>query len=188
MADDFPLSDPDAFVDEEVIDDGLFTDAEDEYEALSDSFDGEEDAQLVVEPPPPPLGRTIVLDFNAGGVMMSGRGPMEVRGESNLRVWIEKCLRTHEGAHPIHPEGYGLETPLNAYLGVTASEIEVGEVEDAVRAALVYHPAIDDIEDFEMVINEDEPEAYAEITFNVVRDDGTREDFDMTLQTGEAVL
>jgi hypothetical protein len=188
VADDFPLSDPDAFVDEEAVDDGLFSDAEDEYEALSDSFDGEEDAELVVEPPPAPLGRTVVLDFNTGEVVMNGRSPMEVRGESNLRVWIEKCLRTHEGAHPIHPEGYGMEVPLNSYLGVTASQIEVGEVEDAVRAALIYHPAIDDIENFEMVIDDDAADAYAEITFNVIRDDGTREDFDMTLETGEAVL
>lgn len=187
MADEFSPGDPEELIDETPAEDGLFDDAADDFDAFEDGLEGDEDAELIVEPEPVTLGRAIVLDFNNGGVKLSGRGPMEVRGEASLRLWIEKCLRTHEGAHPIHPEGYGLERPIMDYIGLPEAEMVTGDLEEDIRDALIYHPSINDIENFELAVEDGEGEPYALITFDVIRDDGTREDFDLTLNTGEVL-
>ena len=182
------MADEELFSEEETeTDDGLLDEADSDFDGLDDPLAEDEDAELILEDAPHALGRTLVLDSNRSGFVKRGRGPMTVRGEVALREWIEKCLRTHEGAHPIHPAGYGLEEMLADYIGDSVETLDLDDFEDAVRDALTYHPAIDDIENFDFnIVDDDEDDtAYAEIVFDVIRDDGTRENFDMTLNDGE---
>lgn len=169
-----------------VVDEGLYGGVDDGFD-FDEELLGDEDAELIVEPEPVQLPRTMVLDPN-GGLMMTGRGPALVRGDANLRGWVQKCLLTHEGAHPIHPAGYGVETPLIEYVGFEPDESELGEMAEVIREALTFHPLISDIDNFTVTIDETDDSAYAEIRFDILKSDGSREEFDMNLETAGGVL
>lgn len=181
--------DSETLYEETEVEEGLFESQDEDFEALNDSLEGEDEAELILDAPPHPLGRSMVIDFANGGLVRQGRSPMTVRGESNLQAWIEKCLRTHQGAHPIHPPGYGVETPIGDFLGTSIEDLDTGDLEDVVREALTFHPAIVDIENFEVGINEEDPDSpFGEITFDVVRDNDTRESIDVALTDSEVFV
>jgi hypothetical protein len=91
---------------------------------------------------------------------------LETRGISTLQGWIEKCLRTARGAHPIHPEDYGIEMPDNA-IG-RAHDFDT-DLELRIREALQFHPRIADVTDF---VREDDPDdEFITVSFTVVLDD-----------------
>ena len=173
---------------EEITPDKINVPTPDEALARADkAAELEDDAELIVDPPLHPLGRSLVL--TGSGVQGSGHGPLEVTGEANLRIWIEKCMRTHEGAHPIHPGGYGLQRPIHDYLGEEAEFTQLTELEGDVRDALLFHPSITDLIDFNVQVESDpaSADAMAQISFGVVRDDGSQLDFGTTLNSGEVL-
>lgn len=126
---------------------------------------------LVVEEPPPPLGRSWAFDFARGRTVRRGGGAIETHGDATLRVWMEKCLRTTRGAHPIHPPGYGLARRTEL-IGQTLAGAPVAEVEARVREALTFHDRIAGIDDFEFELDEDNESVF--ISFTVIRDDDSR--------------
>jgi hypothetical protein len=160
-------------------------------EALdAQTLDLDADLAVTLEPPPQPIGRAWAYDFDAGQHILSGHGPLTVHGDQTLMVWIEKCIRTQAGAHPIHPPGYGLAKPLNDYLGEHTDANSLVDLEQDISDALTFHPAITRIEDFEVTLGPDrqgEDNAAAQISFSVQRDDGTDLQFDMTTTSGETL-
>lgn len=140
---------------------------------LESSFDnqGQPADLLVIEEPTPPIGRSWAFDFSRGRFVRRGGGALETHGDATLIVWMEKCLRTARGAHPIHPPGYGLVRPADL-IGQTITGAPVAELEARIREALTFNPRIADIIDFDFTLDEDN-EAIS-IEFTVVREDDSR--------------
>lgn len=148
----------------------------DPNDALADleaSFEaqGEPADLLVVEEPPPPIGRSWAYDFGTRQFVTKGHGPLATQGISTLTGWIEKCLRTARGAHPIHPPGYGMVNPTEL-MGVLTEGAPVAELEARIRDALTFHDRIADIEDFDW--NLDPDDEWVSISFSVLLDDDSR--------------
>lgn len=159
--------------------------AEDELAAADDAIDGD-DLVLDIEPEPQPIGRGIAFDWTRREVVMSGHGPSETLREATVKGWIEKCLNTHEGAHPIHPEGYGLAHPLGTYLGGPLPDL--GQLERDISDALLFHPAITEVKDFSVYPHDrEEGDMAADVRFTAELDDGSEMDFETTLASGEVL-
>lgn len=185
--DDGTLIEPQADVAELLpLDEDLAT-AEQELSLATTSLEDETDFDVEVEEPPAPIGRSWAFDFTRNEMVMAGRSPLTTVREATLRIWVQKCLNTAEGAHPVCPAGYGLRKPLNDYLGASPDISSIGELEDDVRDALLFHPAITDITDFSVWVNEDDT-AQVEMSFAIVLDDAEALDLGLTLdRTGEVV-
>lgn len=167
-------------LDEELLD------AEEELAAAEHALDDESDVTVEVEPEPVPIGRGIAFDFATNRVVLGGHGPLETRRDASIRTWIHKCLLTHEGAHPIHPDGYGLPNALSEYLGDPLPDL--GQLERDISDALLFHPSITEVRDFEAVLHEVEGgDAAVEVRFVAEIDDGSDLEFATTLGSGEVL-
>lgn len=159
----------------------LFEEAELPDEAGSAFNEAEEgidadDLIVSVEPQPEPIGRSWAFDFTAKRFVMAGHAPVETRRTQTLRYWIEKCLRTPQGALAIEPADYGFDSPTDIF-GDQFDSSDVGTLEDRVREALLFHPAITGIEEFRAVQSEEDLEALL-VSFRAVLDDDTQLDVD----------
>lgn len=125
---------------------------------------------VVQEDPPPPLGRGWAFDFGGGTGFRSGKGqgPQLTYGIDTLRVWCEKALRTDRGAHPIHPDDYGMDNPYGA-IGMFHDEDP--DLEQRVVDALTFHPRITAVRD--IVRSYDADDEYLSLSFTIVLDDGS---------------
>jgi len=150
--------------------------AEEELQVSEATVAAEDDATVVVEPAPKPLGQTIAMDFQAHSIIRSGKGPLMVRRTESLKQWIEKCIRTHRGAHPVHPVGYGLTEPVSELIGLSGGQVQIGELSSEVRDALMFHPDVNDVIEFEAILADPDPvtgDASVEMTFQVITGDGS---------------
>lgn len=135
-------------------------------EALGD-FEGED--VVVADEEAPPIGRSWRYDWVSHRFRdQTSRGIVATRGHSTLQGWIEKALRTDRGAHPIHPDNYGLER-AGAEIGMPEHLVDVADLEERVHACLTFHPAIVNVREFEAEFDEDAEALY--MTFTVVLDD-----------------
>jgi hypothetical protein len=167
--------------------DDAIPDPDDSLDAVEDDDDDqspfvdESDVSdiVVADDAPPPLGLSWAFDFQAGTFLLNGgHGPLETRGLATLRGWVEKCLMTARGAHPIHPPDYGVEGLLEV-IGEAASDGVAGDLEDRIRDALLFHPRISDVTDFDAYMGdpeEDDEHDSADdetlfVSFTVVTDD-----------------
>lgn len=124
------------------------------------------DDLVVVEEDPPPLGRSWAYDFHKrqflGGPV--SHGPLTIRGISTLEQWIEKCLITARGAHPIYSDNFGIDLPADLFGGTTVlfpRDLFI----DRVRDALTRHPRITNVDGF--AINVDPDEEFVAASFTV---------------------
>jgi hypothetical protein len=117
-----------------------------------------------------PVGRSWAFDHKGDGFIKSpgALSPLPTSDQETLRNWIEKCLRTARGAHPIHPPGYGLVQTSNDLIGVPLGQVPsdlFGRIEDA----LTFHPRISGCEDFQVDFDPDDEAIF--IDFVVRLDD-----------------
>lgn len=123
---------------------------------------------IVTAAPPPPVGRSYDYSFLSRRFVRApgGKAPLGTIGESTLKLWVEKCLSTERGAHPIHPPGYGLASLSDLYGGpVTAPP---ADLEQRISDALTFHPRIASVTDFG--VTDDPDDEYVSVTFSVVTD------------------
>lgn len=140
--------------------------AEDAFQTL-DQAPANEDV-IVEEVSPPPFGRSWAFDFSIPGFTTEqGSGPLETRGLDTLRGWIAKCLVTARGAHPIHPDAYGLERPFDL-IGQPFDAFNNSDLEDRIINALTFHPRISGIEEFATYFEEGDDALY--VGFRVLLD------------------
>lgn len=128
------------------------------------------DELFVTEDEKPPIGRSWAFDFKGRRFVMSpgAQGPLAINGSSTLEQWVEKCMRTARGAHPVY-ETFGVESPGD-FIGVPVEEFPLDEFRDQVTDALLRHPRIDDTTDWATTFDPDEE--YVVISFTVVTDAG----------------
>lgn len=154
MADDFvllPADGPDILPDDE----------------LAAALDARDAANANQEPQP--YGRGWAFDFTGTrDFVKHGQGPARARGIENLKVWIEKTLRTARFAHVIYGDDYGIDTV--ELIGRPLSPELVGQYGTAVTAALLVHDRISSVEDF--AFSADPGTDLLEVTFTVVVDEG----------------
>ena len=132
-------------------------------------FPGED--LVVQEDPPPPLGRSWAFDFISRRFMSEGQhGPAETYGDDTLVFWVEKVLHTSRGAHPIYPNEYGMERPFG-HIGRTLDSSDYADLENRIHDALIFHPRIVDVTDFDADQGADDETLF--VTFRVIKDDGT---------------
>lgn len=144
-----------------------------EFDRIADAIDnlplGDPDLIIEQQVEPVPLGRSPAFDFENGHFITGGgRGPHMVRGLAGLRYWVEKCLRTARGAHPIHSGGYGLENPWDI-IGQPLQSLSMGDLESRIHDALTFHPRIVDVTSFVATSDHDQEAVY--LSFHVVLDD-----------------
>lgn len=166
MAED-PVEIDELFPEEEELD---AEDILDVSTAEIEEADADDDIE-VVEAEPPPIGRAWLFDFAKGSFVMDGHSPATVRGDAALYAWIEKCLRTHQGASVVHPPEFGLTQPLGDYIGGDPDEIT--SLETDIEEALLFHPTITAVED--IYIEEGttpDGDAAVAVSFVVVKGDG----------------
>jgi hypothetical protein len=140
----------------------------DEELALEDELAGSDDALIVEQEPPAPLGRTPAIDFVERTFVPSlAGGPLMLYGLDTLGQWVEKCLRTRRGAHPaVHPD-FGVDiTPSDLMDGGPADPAELAEAEDDWTRALLVHPRISEVDEWDFDIDPDDDAVY--VTFRVV--------------------
>lgn len=94
-----------------------------------------------------PLGKGWSFDFLTGQFIRHGSSPAEVYDLDNLRVWIEKTLRTARFAHPIYGDQYGIIEPY-ALIGQPYSSELIGAYQEAVVEALTAHDRIAAVDSF----------------------------------------
>jgi hypothetical protein len=145
--------------------------ASEQLAAAEADIEGTADPDLVVDASPPPLGRDWAFDPVAGGFSLSpAGGPQPTYGLATLRVWIDKCLHTARGAHPIYGDDYGLERPFDL-IGLPLDDSGLFDYEGRVRRALTYHPRITGIRGFSAT--PDSATGAVEMRFEVVLDDSS---------------
>lgn len=110
---------------------------------------------LVTDAPPPPFGRSWAFDFQASQFVQNISGVAQTYGLISLRGWIEKCLRTDRGAHPVYSDDFGMERPFDM-IGMQLSELNPQDLEQRIREALTKHPSIVDIEQFDLLYSADD--------------------------------
>lgn len=120
---------------------------------------------LVTDAPPPPLGRSWAYDFQASSFVQGISGVAQTRGISTLKQWVEKCLRTDRGAHPIYSDDFGIVRPFDM-IGMALTDVNPDDLEQRIREALTKHPSIADIDDFDMTYSPDGDE-FLLVTFTV---------------------
>lgn len=168
---------PDDVVEELLPTDDEAADGEAQLLATEESLDFPADL-IIAEEPPPPFGRGWQFDFGrqrfTGPDLPSaiGRSPLRTFGPDTLRFWIEKALQTARGAHPIYGDDYGMDQPFDL-IGQPFTEATVVELEQRVQNALLVHPKIADVTDFDAEINEDE----LFVSFRVILDNDVALDF-----------
>lgn len=95
-----------------------------------------------------PFGRGWAFDFSTGQFRHAGSAPAGVRGLDQLRMWIEKTLRTARLAHPMYSDNYGVDQPYEA-IGQVFSPAMAGRYAKAIEEALMVHDRISAITDME---------------------------------------
>lgn len=129
---------------------------------------------IVAADEPEPVGRTWAMDWIQRqfiGTAVSN-GPLQLRGDQAFEAWVEKCLRTDRGAHPVHPPGYGLVQPTLGLIGGSVGAVPP-DLEANVRDALQFHPNVDDVTDFDYDYDPDDPSLM--VSFTVVLTNGNRQ-------------
>lgn len=120
------------------------------------------------------VGKSFLFDFNKGDFVLQDGKFIEVYGDESLKVWIEKILRTEKFKFKIY-EKYN---DTDEY-GITLQDLITGydypldfvksEVEREVTNALLKHPAINRLENWNIEKNN----PALKISFVVVLKDGT---------------
>lgn len=176
MPDEFEQLEQETVVPELFGEEGTTPDeADDAFQLAEEGIDAD-DLVVSVEPPPAPLGRSWAFDFAAKRFVMAGHEPIETRRDQTLRYWIEKCLRTPQGALAIEPADYGFDNPTEIF-GGQFDEADTGVLEDKVREALLFHPAITGITEFSAEQDTEDEEVLL-VSFRAVLDDDTQLDVD----------
>ena len=175
MADEFEQIEQEIAVPELFEEDQQPESADEAFETAEEGVEGDE-LVVTVEEPPAPLGRSWAFDFSTKRFLMSGHSPVETRREQTLRYWIEKCLRTPQGGVPIEPPDYGFDKPTDIF-GDQFDSADIATLEERVRDALLFHPAITGITKFAVGQFESDPDEEAlQVEFEVILDDDTRLD------------
>lgn len=139
-------------------------------DALQDALDPNANRVdlIVTQATPAPLGRAPKFDFAARAWERApgAQGPVMTHGNETLKNWIEKCLSTARGAHPIHPPGYGLQRPEDL-IGGPVTEVPA-DLTQRITDALTFHPRIANVTDF--AFDYDPSDDYLAVSFTVVTD------------------
>lgn len=101
-----------------------------------------------LEPPgPAPIGRGWAFDCVAGEFVLHGATPQRIDGLDQIRMWIEKTLRTARFAHPIYTDVYGVVEPTEL-LGQPYDGEVLAAYQEAIVDALTVHDRIAAVDGF----------------------------------------
>jgi hypothetical protein len=122
----------------------------------------------VADDSPRVYGRGWAFDFVSGQFTRGGNSPLEVTGLAQLRMWIEKTLRTARMAHPIYSDDYGIDQPYSV-IGQPFTPGAAGRYARAISDALLVHDRITQIKD--MTFTGGPNDVVLAVSFTVVTDE-----------------
>lgn len=126
---------------------------------------------VVTVRPPAPLGRSWSFSWPRRTFLRGNAAtPMPTRETQTLYEWVEKCLRTARGAHPIHPPGYGMPGDPTDAVGQRVGWVPP-DLYERVKSAMKFHPRIVDVVDFRYGFDPDDD--YLMVQFTLELDDGS---------------
>jgi hypothetical protein len=143
----------------------------------SDPLDAEDELGIATEIPA--TGRGYAYDFGNERFVRSGTGVLATYNLDTLRGWIIKMLRTPRGGAVVHSQDIGMEDPERE-IGMLSRDIDRADLEERITDALLVHPRIVGIDDFDLEFYEDADYAFA--SFTVLLDSG-EEDTDEETET-----
>lgn len=114
------------------------------------------------------IGRGWAFDYQVGEFIMRGQSPAEVSDVGQLRMWIEKTVRTARFAHPIYSDAYGMD--LVELVGNQVTPDRIGQYATALTDALTVHDRISGVTDFKFTA--DPSSDLLLVGFTVVVDEG----------------
>ena len=160
-------------------------DPAEEFDALSTALEETPDVDdLVIPEEEPPLGRSWAFDFETGrfraASSVTAHGPLATHGLRTLETWIEKCLRTDRGAHPVHSANFGVANPFEM-IGQPVMSGLPDDYDERIRTALTMHPHIADIRRFKAEVDPNDDVVL--VSFMVVLMDDTALPFETKLGT-----
>lgn len=118
---------------------------------------------------PPRVGRSYAYDF-IGQRFIPGNGgsqPLAVRGESTIRLNVEKALRSARGSAIVHPVDYGLEDADDLIDGAAFEAHDWASLEERITDALTALPWVVDVTDFIAAADPAQP-GTVDVAFTVV--------------------
>lgn len=104
---------------------------------------------VIDSPEPAPLGRSYAYDFIQHAFLGDEQGITATRGLDTLALWIEKTLHTPRGGAAAVDPDFGLEGLEDVLDGGSFDAGQMAALEDRITDALMIHPRISAVEDFD---------------------------------------
>lgn len=139
------------------------------------------------EPAPPPLGRGWSFDFTSGHFYRQGLAPAKVYGIDQLRMWIEKALRTSRYAHTIYSDEYGMVEPLQL-IGQPPDGNLIAAYEEGITEALLVHESIASVDGFDYQHDELDDLLYVSFTVTLEQQVEPSAEQPLTIQVSDVPL
>ena len=111
------------------------------------------------------LKKSLLFDFESNKFLIEDGSPVLSDDENTLiNQWLEWLIRTAPAKYQMHSASWGVDTDTVIGGKITDKMLQIGKIEDSIRANLYSCPVILDVTNFKAVQNENELVIYFEIT------------------------
>lgn len=110
------------------------------------------------------LKKSLLFDFENNKFLIEDGSPVLSDDENTLiNQWLEWLIRTAPAKYQMHSASWGVDTDTVIGGKITDKMLQIGKIEDSIRANLYSCPVILDITNFKAAQNENELQIYFEI-------------------------
>lgn len=124
------------------------------------------------------LKKSLVYDFENNCFLMADGSPVLAEDENTLiNQWLEWLIRTVPAKYSMFSANFGVDTDSIIGGKITNKALQIGMIEDGIRANLDQCPVISDITNFQAVQEMDKLKIY----FEVITTNGSRKGVDLAV-------
>lgn len=124
------------------------------------------------------LKKSLVYDFENNCFLMADGSPVLSEDENTLiNQWLEWLIRTEPAKYSMFSANFGVDTDSIIGGKITKKALQIGMIEDSIRANLDKCPVISDITNFQAVQEIDKLKIY----FEVITTSGSRKGVDLAV-------
>ena len=124
------------------------------------------------------LKKSLVYDFENSCFLLADGSPVIAEDENTLlNQWLEWLIRTVPAKYSMFSANFGVDTDSIIGGKITSKALQIGMIEDSIRANLDQCPVISDITNFQAVQEMDKLKIY----FEVITSNGSRKGVDLAV-------